>query len=200
MRVPSSISIARRAGLSRLSNRRENRLAFMVVFWGAFMHHCRGRTATSDRPSIMRRISKNALHKATETVCMTNGGKRVAWVTGGGSGIGEAGAEALAADGWTVVVSGRREDALDGVVAKITKSGGKAEAITLDVSDKAAVNKAAEQILAKHGRIDLLVNSAGINVPKRSWAQMELEGWDKLVEINLNGVLYCMRAVLPAMV
>ena len=52
---------------------------------------------------------------------------------------------------------------------------------------------------AKHGRIDLLVNSAGINVPKRSWADMELEGWDKLVEINLNGVLYCMRAVLPAM-
>ena len=53
--------------------------------------------------------------------------------------------------------------------------------------------------MAKHGRIDLLVNSAGINVPKRSWADMELEGWDKLVEINLNGVLYCMRAVLPAM-
>jgi NAD(P)-dependent dehydrogenase (short-subunit alcohol dehydrogenase family) len=49
------------------------------------------------------------------------------------------------------------------------------------------------------GRVDLLVNSAGINVPKRSWADMELEGWDKLVEINLNGVMYCMRAVLPAM-
>jgi len=61
------------------------------------------------------------------------------------------------------------------------------------------VNKVAEQIVAKHGRIDLLVNSAGINVPKRSWADMELEGWNKLVDINLNGVLYCMRAVLPAM-
>jgi NADP-dependent 3-hydroxy acid dehydrogenase YdfG len=122
---------------------------------------------------------------------MSNSGKRVAWVTGGGSGIGEAGAEALAADGWIVVVSGRRKDALDAVVAKITKkSGGKAEAIALDVSNMADVNKAAEQ---------LLVNSAGINVPKRSWADMELEGWDKLVEINLNGVLYCMRAVLPAM-
>ena len=130
---------------------------------------------------------------------MSNSGKRVAWVTGGGSGIGEAGAEALAADGWTVVVSGRRKDALDAVVAKITKSGGEAEAIALDVSNKADVNKAAEQILSRHGRIDLLVNSAGINVPKRSWADMELEGWDKLVEINLNGVLYCMRAVLPAM-
>lgn len=130
---------------------------------------------------------------------MTKHGKRVAWVTGGGSGIGEAGAEALAADGWSVVVSGRRQDALDAVVAKIASSGGEAEAIALDVSKADDVNTAAQQILAKHGGIDLLVNSAGINVPKRSWADMETEGWDKLVEINLNGVLYCMRAVLPAM-
>src|SRR5260370_11159261 len=86
--------------------------------------------AASDRPQNLKAlISKNALHKATETVCMTNSGKRVAWVTGGGSGIGEAGAEALAADGWTIVVSGRRKDALDAVVAKITGSGGKAGAI-----------------------------------------------------------------------
>ncbi len=130
---------------------------------------------------------------------MTHGGKGVAWVTGGGSGIGEAGAEALAADGWTVVLSGRRKDALEAVVAKVAKSGGKAEAIPLDVAIAGDVEKAAEQIVSRHGRIDLLVNSAGINVPKRSWADMELEGWNRLVEINLNGVLYCMRAVLPAM-
>ncbi|MBR1123217.1 SDR family oxidoreductase [Bradyrhizobium lablabi] len=130
---------------------------------------------------------------------MSNDGKRVAWVTGGGTGIGESAAEHLAADGWTVVVSGRRKQELDRVVANIAKNGGKAEAIQLDVSDKDSVNKAAEAIVAKHGRIDCLVNSAGINVPKRSWADMELEGWDKLVEINLNGVLYCMRAVLPTM-
>ena len=130
---------------------------------------------------------------------MTNGGKRVAWVTGGGTGIGEAGVEALAADGWTVVVSGRRKDALDAVVAKIQKSRGQAEAIPLDVSIADDVEKVAGQIAAKHGRIDLLVNSAGINVPKRRWDDMELEGWNKLVDINLNGVLYCMRAVLPAM-
>ena len=130
---------------------------------------------------------------------MAKSGKRVAWVTGGGSGIGEAGAEALAADGWTVVVSGRRRDALDAVVAKIEAKGGTAEAIALDVSNSSNVTKAAEQIVASHGRIDLLVNSAGINVPKRSWADMELDGWDKLVAINLSGVLYCMRAVLPTM-
>src|SRR5205823_11664277 len=112
-------------------------------------------------------ISKNALQKATETVCMTNNGKRVAWVTGGGSGIGESGAEFLAADGWIVVISGRRKQELDRVVANITKKGGKAEAMALDVSNKDDVSKAADGIVARHGRIDLLVNSAGINVPKR---------------------------------
>src|ERR1043166_1277871 len=166
MRCPSSVSIASRFGSSRPSNRRENRLAFA----SGFMHH-------SGRGSGPLRLnSKNALHKATETVCMSNNEKRVAWVTGGGSGIGEAGAEALAADGFTVVVSGRRKDALDAVVGKITTAGGKADAIPLDVSKADDVNKAAEQILAKYGRIDVLVNSAGINVPKRSWADMELEG------------------------
>src|SRR5262249_17480195 len=130
---------------------------------------------------------------------MAREGKGVAWVTGGGTGIGEAGAIALAADGWTVVVSGRRKDALDAVVAQIAKSGGKAEAMVLDVSKAADVQKVADQVLARHGRIDLLVNSAGVNVPKRRWADMELEGWNQLVDINLNGVLYCMRAVLPAM-
>jgi NADP-dependent 3-hydroxy acid dehydrogenase YdfG len=118
---------------------------------------------------------------------MTKSTKRVAWVTGGGSGIGEAGAEALAADGFIVVISGRRQEALDSVIAKITSS------------QAADVAKAAQQILSQHGRIDVLVNSAGINVPKRRWADMEIEGWDSVVDINLNGVLYGMRAVLPAM-
>ena len=92
---------------------------------------------------------------------MSNNGKRVAWVTGGGSGIGEFGAEFLAADGWTVVISGRRKEELDASSPTSPQKGGKAEAIQLDVSNKADVNKAADQILAKYGRIDLLVNSAG---------------------------------------
>src|ERR1700744_3414220 len=112
-------------------------------------------------------ISKIAPAKATETVCMTKAGKRVAWVTGGGTGIGEAGAIALAADGWTVVVSGRRKDALQAVVAAIAKNNGTAEAIALDVAKADAVQKVADDIVSRHGRIDLLVNSAGINVPKR---------------------------------
>jgi len=144
--------------------------------------------------------SKSASERNTRWVEMAAGGKRIAWVTGGGSGIGQAGAEALAADGWTVIVSGRRRNALDEVVRIIdARDGGRAEAVELDVSRSADVEAAAGRIVDRHGRIDLLVNSAGINVPKRSWEDMEIDGWDRLVDINLNGVLYCMRAVLPAM-
>ena len=131
---------------------------------------------------------------------MTQQGQRIAWITGGGTGIGEAGAAALAADGWTVVISGRRQAELDRVAAAINaKDAGRASAIPLDVSKVADVDKVAERILSDHGRIDLLVNSAGVNVPKRSWSDLEQDGWDRLVEINLSGVMYCMRAVLPAM-
>lgn len=84
-------------------------------------------------------------------------------------------------------------------LASIAKSGGKIEAIVLDVSSAADAEKVAKEIVDKHGRIDLLVNSAGVNVPKRSWDDITTEGWDKLVDINLSGVMYCMRAVLPAM-
>ena len=130
---------------------------------------------------------------------MSKNKKRVAWITGGGSGIGLAGAQSLAEEGWTVVISGRRKDVLDEAVAGIAKAGGTCEAMVLDVSSAADAEKVAKAIVAKHGRIDLLVNSAGVNVPKRSWDDITTEGWDKLVDINLSGVMYCMRAVLPAM-
>jgi NADP-dependent 3-hydroxy acid dehydrogenase YdfG len=121
--------------------------------------------------------------------------KKIAWVTGGGSGIGEAAAKALAASGWTVVLSGRRADLLDKVAAGMPG----AETLALDVSSSADVERAGGEILARHGRIDLLVNSAGINVVNRSWAAMTTQSWDKVIDINLNGALYCIRAVLPAM-
>lgn len=130
---------------------------------------------------------------------MNGSGKRVAWVTGGGTGIGLAGAQALAADGWTVIVSGRRKDVADEAAATINARAGKAEAIALDVSNAADVDAAAKAILARHGRIDCLVNSAGLNVPKRNWSDIDNDGFDKVININLNGLMYCIRAVLPAM-
>lgn len=122
--------------------------------------------------------------------------KKIAWITGGGTGMGLAGAKELVKDGWTVIVSGRRADALDKALKEI---GPNASALTLDVGVKADVERAAKQIVSEHGRIDLLVNSAGLNVPNRSWADMTTEGWDKVVKINLDGLLYCMHAVLPTM-
>lgn len=130
---------------------------------------------------------------------MSDKGKRVAWITGGGSGIGLAGAEALAKAGWTVVISGRRKDVIDEAAAAIVKAGGSAEAMPLDVASAEDAEKVARAIVARHGRIDLLVNSAGLNVPKRSWEDVTTEGWNKVVDVNLNGLMYCIRAVLPTM-
>ena len=121
---------------------------------------------------------------------------KIAWITGGGTGMGLAGAVELVKDGWTVVLSGRRADVLDEAVNEI---GRNASALTLDVANKPEVERAAKQIIDRHGRIDLLVNSAGLNVPNRSWADMTTEGWDKVVNVNLDGLLYCMHAVLPTM-
>jgi NADP-dependent 3-hydroxy acid dehydrogenase YdfG len=124
---------------------------------------------------------------------------KIAWVTGAGTGIGLAGAQALAAAGATVVMSGRRSDVLEREADAIRKSGGKAEVAPLDVSDAAAVQPVAESILARHRRVDVLVNSAGLNNPQRFWRDQTIEGWDQVIRINLDGTFYCVRAVLPAM-
>lgn len=124
---------------------------------------------------------------------------RIAWVTGAGTGIGLAGAEALAADGWTVVLSGRREDVLQEACAAIMARGGRAEPQALDVASSTAAEEGARAILARHGRIDLLVNAAGINVQARSWTDCSAADWDRVLDINLKGTVHTMRAVLPAM-
>jgi len=121
---------------------------------------------------------------------------KVAWVTGAGTGIGLAGAEALAEAGATVVLSGRRQEPLDAAVAKI---GGTAEAAPLDVAERDAVERVAQGILERHGRVDILVNSAGFNVPNRFWANVTTADWDRVIGANLNGTVYCIHAVLPAM-
>lgn len=124
---------------------------------------------------------------------------KVAWITGAGTGIGLAGAKALAAAGATVVMSGRRKEVLAPEADKIRIMGGSAEAEALDVSNAKAAKKVAEAILARHGRIDILVNSAGLNTPNRYWKNQTIEGWDDVIDINLNGSFYTTMVVLPAM-
>lgn len=119
---------------------------------------------------------------------------KVAWITGGGSGIGLAGAIELQKAGAKVVISGRSEATLKDALKRV-----KAEAIALDVGDKAQVAKVAAEIEKRHGRIDILVNSAGINLPQRNFRNVSAEGWDQIVAINLSGMFYCVHAVLPGM-
>ena len=123
---------------------------------------------------------------------------KVAWITGGGSGIGLAGARELAKAGARVVISGRTEKTLR-EAEKQLKALGDAEATLLDVADKKQVAQAAKELIARHGRCDVLVNSAGLNVPKRFYKDLTPDDWDKVIAINLNGALYCTTAVLPAM-
>lgn len=125
---------------------------------------------------------------------------KVAWVTGGGSGIGLAGAKALAGAGAHVVISGRTARTNAQGLDEVQRLGS-AEAVLLDVSDKAAVVASAQEIERRHGRIDILVNSAGTNIGggKRNLATMTLDGWDEVVAANLSGLFYCCHAVIHGM-
>ncbi|MEM7212657.1 MAG: SDR family oxidoreductase [Pseudomonadota bacterium] len=124
---------------------------------------------------------------------------KLVWVTGGGTGIGEAGAVRLAESGCRVVLSGRRIEPLEKVAARIRGAGGEAHVEPLDVADRDAVFEAGELSFERHGAVDILLNSAGINIPKRHWPDVSLDDWDAVVQIDLNGAFYCCQAVLPQM-
>jgi len=123
---------------------------------------------------------------------------KVAWITGGGSGIGLSGGIELAKAGAHVVISGRSRETLS-ASEKQLKAAGSGESIALDVADQAEVARAAQAILKRHGHIDILINSAGINNPKRNFRNVSLDTWDQIVAVNLSGMFYCCHAVLPGM-
>ncbi|MDH3680269.1 MAG: SDR family NAD(P)-dependent oxidoreductase [Acidimicrobiia bacterium] len=125
--------------------------------------------------------------------------EQVAWITGAGTGIGEAAAVELAALGCDVVLSGRRSEPLKSLADRIESVGGRAAVEPLDVADAGAVEASVATILDRHGRIDIGVFSAGINVMERNWPVLSTEAWDDIIDIDLNGAFYCCRAVLPAM-
>jgi NADP-dependent 3-hydroxy acid dehydrogenase YdfG len=124
---------------------------------------------------------------------------KVAWVTGAGSGIGASGALAYGEAGMRVVLSGRREKELKLVADQIIAKGGQARIAPLDVTDAAASQAIAESIIKQEGRLDVLVNSAGVNVLKRNWKHLAQTDWNQVISIDLNGAFYCCHAVLPQM-
>jgi len=125
--------------------------------------------------------------------------KKVIWITGGGTGIGKAAAMAMAGPAVHIVLSGRRQSELDKAVAAVRAQGGNGEARVLDVSDASQVTHVAQSILASHEQVDILVNSAGTNVPKRAWANVTMADFHRVVDINLNGAFNCISTVLPVM-
>ena len=127
---------------------------------------------------------------------------QVAWVTGGGSGIGLAGAIELGRMGCRVVVSGRDEAKLAAAVETAVAKGVPAAMVSarpLDVADRGSVARVAAAIEADHGAVDILVNSAGVNFPKRYWTESDAATFADVVAINLNGAASCTFAVLKGM-
>lgn len=124
---------------------------------------------------------------------------KICWITGAGTGIGQAAAVALAREGAQVVLSGRRMGVLEKTAQLAGQTGAKASIEILDVSDTNSVDAVVDRIIKQHGRLDVLVNNAGTNVAERHWAKVTPEKWKEVIDVDLNGAFYCARAVLPAM-
>ena len=124
---------------------------------------------------------------------------KVAWVTGAGSGIGQAAAIALAKEGATIVLTGRRKAPLDETAAAIKKAGGKAVVKAGDLMKSSSVNSIAKAIDKQFGRCDILVNNAGLNILERQWAKLTPAGAEQVIDGNLSSAFYCSSAVLPMM-
>lgn len=124
---------------------------------------------------------------------------RIALVTGGGSGIGAEVAQALANDGWKVVITGRRQEALESIISKSAKSSGELIAITADVTDEKSVKNLFSEIKDKFGRLDLLFNNAGTGAPALEIDQLSLDDWNKVVAVNLTGVFLCTKEAFGMM-
>ncbi len=121
---------------------------------------------------------------------------KVAWITGGGSGIGRALAIELAAQGASVAVSGRRADRLAEVVAEIGDAGGTAHAVVCDVVDPDAVVDAVAGIVATFGRLDVAVANAGMSVGGR-FEKLTSADWRRQLDVNVLGVVHTAQAALP---
>jgi NAD(P)-dependent dehydrogenase (short-subunit alcohol dehydrogenase family) len=123
----------------------------------------------------------------------------IAVVTGGGSGIGAAVGHALATDGWTVVLAGRRREALEAVAAGGAELAGELDVITTDVTEEDAVRRLFDGTVQRYGRVDLLFNNAGVFAPAVDLDTHSLEAWNAVVAVNLTGAFLCTREAFRVM-
>jgi NAD(P)-dependent dehydrogenase (short-subunit alcohol dehydrogenase family) len=125
--------------------------------------------------------------------------RRVAVVTGAGSGIGRAAAVALAGAGWLVVLAGRREAPLREVAAVPVEGPGGFDVVPTDVTEEAAVRHLFDDTVQRHGRVDLLVNNAGRGAPTADIDAVTLADWQAVVDVNLTGMFLCLREAFRVM-
>lgn len=119
---------------------------------------------------------------------------KIAVVTGAARGIGYAAVEALCEAGATVVLTDMNAELLEKAVGELSAKGFKVEGELLDVTDVEGVKTVHDAILARHGRVDVLVNNAGIAISNHPAETMADEVWNKVIDVNLNGVFWCCRA------
>jgi NADP-dependent 3-hydroxy acid dehydrogenase YdfG len=130
---------------------------------------------------------------------MSNGIEgKVVVITGASSGLGEAAARLLSAQGASVVLGARRADRLRSLADALTEGGGKATALTADVTDCGQVKALVEAAVQTYGRVDVMINNAGV-MPQAAFERLRIDEWDRTIDVNVKGVLYGIAAALPYM-
>jgi NADP-dependent 3-hydroxy acid dehydrogenase YdfG len=123
---------------------------------------------------------------------------KVVVITGASSGLGEAAARLLSAEGASVVLGARRVDRLKSLVDQLNRSEGKARAVVTDVTDREQVKRLVDEAVQTFGRIDVMINNAGI-MPRAPLERLTIDDWDRTIDVNIKGVLYGVAAALPHM-
>ena len=123
---------------------------------------------------------------------------KVVVITGASSGLGEAAARHLSAEGATVVLGARRVDRINSLVSELTGQGGRALAVTTDVTDCVQVQALVEAAIRTYGRVDVMLNNAGL-MPLSPLERLKVDEWDRMIDVNIKGVLYGIAAALPHM-
>jgi len=123
---------------------------------------------------------------------------KVVVITGASSGLGEAAARLLSAQGASVVLGARRADRLESLAGELNRNGGKAVAVATDVTQREQVKRLVDAAVQKFGRVDVMINNAGI-MPRAPLERLTIDDWDRTIDINIKGVLYGVAAALPHM-